>query len=211
MLPAAAALALAACNRARPAAVSEADRALGLRVGLSDSALTAIREIATGALAELRPMDSLGNALPARGVSFALPERQSLPAIARLRRRMGAGYLVFRAEQGFGHGPDSIAVMPGSDQFDALRVRGTSGPNYNITTDSAIALARRWDAEFGLDIVGAGLDWFEARFRRTPTDFLALARLLYRVCPDVVDQGSGTVEGLAGDMRQSNTLYCWWD
>lgn len=199
------------CGRSRFTPPSDADRALALRVGLTDSALIAIREIVSSPLGELRPLDSLGNLLPARGVSFALPQSQVERTIVRLRAGLGVNHLVFQADRSYGYGLDSVGIIPSRDPFDMLRVRSTSGVNYDISGDSVLALARRWDEQFGLEFTGAGPDWFEARLRRRPTDFLALARVLYAVCPDIVDQGTNTVEALADEMRRTNTLFCWWD
>ena len=39
----------------------------------------------------------------------------------------------------------------------------------------------------------------------------AFAREVYAFCPDVVDQGTETVEALAAEMKQENTVYLWWD
>jgi hypothetical protein len=199
-----------ACDKpqAVPAAGSEPDLA---SAGLSDSALSAIRATARGPLGALQPLDSLGNVLPARGVAFALPQNQVAGTIARLRTRLGEDYLVFIADRGYGYRPDSIGIIRSDDPFDMLRVRSTSGPNYDIAADSVLALARLWDKEFGLELVGAGTDWFEARFLKRPTDFLALARVVYALCPDVVEQGTNTVAALAAEMAKTNTLFCWWD
>jgi len=39
----------------------------------------------------------------------------------------------------------------------------------------------------------------------------ALARRFYAFCPDVVNQGTETVDALARELRESKQLYCWWD
>lgn len=180
-------------------------------VGLSDSALAIIREFASGPLGELHPVDSNGTVLPARGVSFALPQRQLESTMARLRARLGAGYLVFQADRGYGITPDSIGVIASADQFDILRVRSTDGINFDITNDSVLKLARIWHDQYGLEFTGAALDWFEARIIRPPADWLAFAQALYAVCPDIVDQGTNTVQALADELRRTKLLYCWWD
>ncbi len=63
----------------------------------------------------------------------------------------------------------------------------------------------------GLTVIGAGLDWTEARITRPPADMLPFARAVYQFSPDVVDQGTGSVEELAKEMRRSGTVYLWWD
>ncbi len=203
--------AVAACDKPAPAKPTAGERALATQVGLSDSALAIIRQIAAGPLGELRPLDSLGTPQAPRGVSFGLRQDQTRSTIARLRDRLGPGHLVFVSDRGYGITPDSIGIITGTDPFDILRVRSTDGINYGIDADSVLRIVQAWDQRFSLQITGAGMDWFEARFIVPPTDWLAFAREVHAVCPDVVEQGTETVEALAKEMREANTLYCWWD
>ena len=46
---------------------------------------------------------------------------------------------------------------------------------------------------------------------KPPADWMALAREVYEFCPDIVDQGTETVERLAYEMRVTNELFLWWD
>lgn len=55
------------------------------------------------------------------------------------------------------------------------------------------------------------LGFDEAVFKKTPADMDAFAREVYEFCPDVVDQGVGTVHALAREMRKTGALYLWWD
>ena len=70
---------------------------------------------------------------------------------------------------------------------------------------------REWDAKYGLDFVGADFDWFEAKFGTPPDDFAAFAREVYAFCPDIVDQGTGSMEELAQEIERPNSVYLWWD
>jgi hypothetical protein len=42
-------------------------------------------------------------------------------------------------------------------------------------------------------------------------DIAKLPAEVEALCPDVVSQGTGTVDALAHEVRSSGTLYCWWD
>ena len=199
------------CGPSRDTPQPAAKPIVAAEVGLPDSALAIVREVAAGPVTELLPYDSNGDLMPPRGVLFGVAHKQVKSKIARLRERLGAGYLVFEAQRGYGFSPDSIGVVGSSDRFDILRVRSTDGINYDITRDSVMALVRGWDAQFGLEFTGAARDWFEAKFIRPPADWLAFAAALYKVCPDIVDQGTNTVTALADEMRKTNVLFCWWD
>jgi hypothetical protein len=88
---------------------------------------------------------------------------------------------------------------------------GTNGWNYDISPDMIIARLKQWDAGFGLVLRGVAFDWVEAEFKTHPQDMLAFAKEVYEFCPDVVEQGTETVEALAEEMTRSNVLYLWWD
>ena len=60
-------------------------------------------------------------------------------------------------------------------------------------------------------LTGIGFDWVQGRFLAGVSDASALARRFYAFCPDIVNQGTGSVEALAQELRRSSTLYCWWD
>lgn len=40
---------------------------------------------------------------------------------------------------------------------------------------------------------------------------MAVANELYRYCPDIVDQGTGTLSALAADMVMGRWWNLWWD
>jgi Domain of unknown function (DUF4253) len=120
------------------------------------------------------------------------------------------GYSVYRSRMGVSGGPDELCVLM-TQQLDMaiLRYEQTDGINYDITTDSLIHTLEGWDLQ--LSIIGASHDWMEARIGKDIRDWHALAEQVYAFCPDVVDQGSGTVETLADEMERSKILYLWWD
>ena len=70
---------------------------------------------------------------------------------------------------------------------------------------------RNWDEKYGLRLNGAGMDWLFAEFENPPSDWTAFAREVYEFCPDVVDQGTGSVESLASEMKRMRGVYLWWD
>jgi len=107
--------------------------------------------------------------------------------------------------------PDSLALYPSTEPYAILRLVGTNGANYDIGPDSIVAWleALRRDQPFVL--TGIGFDWLEGRFTTPLADPDGLARRFNAFCPDIVTQGTGTVEGLARELRRSSQLYCWWD
>jgi hypothetical protein len=160
---------------------------------------------------QLRGMNDNGDEVPATGVLIDIADGQEGQIFGRLSRDLPPGYLAFCANRGYGTGPDGVAVLRAKDRFDPLRVMGTNGANFNIDTAKVISTLQEWDRRFGLELTGAGMDWTEARFKRQPPDMLAFAKEVNKFCPDVVDQGTGTVEALADEMKKENSVYLWWD
>jgi len=121
------------------------------------------------------------------------------------------GYFIYTSETNFGYSPDQVTVLRGKDQFDILRAEGTNGINHDVYPEDVIKKLTAWHKQFPFEIVGADNDWIEARFITRFRGMEKLAREVYDFCPDVVDQGTETVENLAMEMKQTNTLYLWWD
>ena len=152
------------------------------------------------------------NELPS-GITINVKYTKSVATVHQLQESVGLEYFVFISERNYGmHGnPDHITLLKTSDPYDALRIMQTNGTNYDIDTDTLIARLKEWDKRFGIKIQGASGDWVEAEFIHQPTDMMEFAKEVYKFCPDVVDQGTETVEKLASEMKDNNTLYLWWD
>ncbi len=209
LLVGALALAATVCNPA-PARLTPAEHALGARTGIPDSVVLALKRYGSD-LRQLEGVDSLGKKSAAPGISAALPEGQARRAVDELGKSVPAGFVVLRTEQGFGREPDRIAVVRARSGYDVLIMLGTNGWNLGIGPWQVAQWLRSWDQRVGLTVIGAGLDWTEARIAHPPADMLPFARAVYQFSPDVVDQGTGSVEELAKEMRRSGTVYLWWD
>jgi len=128
-----------------------------------------------------------------------------------LNRKLG--YYAFRIEQNFGIGnkQDKIAIVNITDQFELLNVMQIQGNDFQISNEDVIGWFKKWDAQFKFRITGVGIDFIEADILTEPTNYQKLATEIYSMCPDVVDQGTDTVEKLAKEMKGNKTMYFWWD
>jgi hypothetical protein len=146
------------------------------------------------------------------GLSFNVSEENSLDVLAALHDKYKPkGYLIYVSESNSGYGPDEITVLKTDDMFDALRFEGTNGINHDIFTEDIIEKLTTWDGQFGLDIFAANFDLVQAHYLKLPSELPAHAEETYAFCPDVVDQGTGSVEELQEQIRKSRQLYLWWD
>jgi Domain of unknown function (DUF4253) len=123
------------------------------------------------------------------------------------------GYTIFFLDRNFGinNKPDILGILKTTDKYQILRQVQTDGINWEIDNDSLLNLVKKFDKKYSLDLVGASGDWCEFIINKEPQNWLTLAKEAYKVCPDIVDQGSGTVEKLAAEMKQTKRLYFWWD
>ncbi|WP_447725554.1 DUF4253 domain-containing protein [Sphingomonas koreensis] len=81
-------------------------------------------------------------------------------------------------------------------------------PEYHVAT------LRDWNNRFGADLVGINGDTMNVRAQAILKDrkqALALARDLYGYCPDIVDQGVGSITALSAGLMASDWWYLWWD
>lgn len=146
------------------------------------------------------------------GITFSTDQQKAREIVLKLKDKFREkGYLIFISEMHFGYSPDYVAVIKSDDQFDILRVKQTDGINFGLDNDAVINRLQKWHELYPFKIIGADMDWLEAEFIQQPTDMLQFAKEVYEFCPDIVDQGTETVERLAKEMKKNNTLYLWWD
>lgn len=148
------------------------------------------------------------------GIVFTEENARSYNVVFQLKDDLKKmGYYIFMLENNFGIGTsaDYIAVLQDTDMYSILKKVGTAGTNYGIENDSLIKVIEGFNTQCDLELIGASGDWCEFIIHRAPADWLKFAREVEKVCPDVVEQGTGSVEALAEEMKTSNRLYFWWD
>jgi len=177
-------------------------------------AVRALERLTGGAATPLVGTDSVGDSLRTEGFAVSVSSARAERLVAGARPRfLEKGFYLFRSEQHFGIAgqSDRVALFPRGDRYEILRLMGTNGWNYDIGPDSIVAWLKALERDHPFVLTGMGFDWVEGRFRSAIRDADALARRFYAFCPDVVEQGTETVDALARDLRESQQLYCWWD
>lgn len=163
-------------------------------------------------LERLRGLNDKWEEVDANGLILMTAPERGEEILKTLRSALvTTGYTAYINDQGFGFGPDSIALLKNADPFVYLGIVGINGINYEIEHADVLRRLRVWDDQYGLNLVGAGFDWVQAEFSNPPNDWMSFAEEVYEFCPDVVDQGSGSIKSLASELRQINGVYLWWD
>jgi hypothetical protein len=80
-----------------------------------------------------------------------------------------------------------------------------------MLTEDLIKHLKKYDDEYGIRIFHAETDTIQFDLVNLPSDLGAFARDLYQFCPDIVDQGVGSVAALKEAIREHRQVYLWWD
>ena len=149
-----------------------------------------------------------------QGLVFAEKNSKSMNLVLSLKDKFREkGYSIFLLENnyGFNKEPDIIAVLKTTDKYSILQQIQTNGINYEIDTDSLISIIKKFDEKYSLELTWASGDCCMFIIHKTPENWLQIAQEAYDVCPDIVEQGAGSVEELAKEMKKDKILFFWWD
>ncbi len=179
-------------------------------------AVDALKRLTGDTAAPLIGTDSLGTEITTAGFTVGVGAARAEALIEAVQRLfLAQGFYLFRSEQHLGiQGQrDRVALYPGRDPYEILRLLGTNGWNFGIGPDSIVAWLRSLERDHPFVLTGIGFDWLAGRFIAEIPDAGAaeLARRFHAFCPDIVEQGTGSIVALARELRTTRQLYCWWD
>jgi hypothetical protein len=118
---------------------------------------------------------------------------------------------------GFSHRPNQrcvLAICRTQDASEAPAYLRFGGFNDCPAPAIHVAYLRDWQKRFGAVAFGITSDVIELYLEQPIVDkqiVANLAREQYRYSPDIVDQGTGTVERLALELWGSPGWFFWWD
>jgi hypothetical protein len=104
-----------------------------------------------------------------------------------------------------------VGLFPTDDALLALRAMGTNGANCDLSPDHVSEWLRELYGEHPFEITGLEHDVVDGFFLEEIPNTRKLAKRMYEFCPDIVDQGAGSVAALAKSLKESRRLYFWWD
>ncbi len=147
------------------------------------------------------------------GICFKIDSNQTgLNIIRKLRPIVEQkGYKLFLCDGNNLNDKNRIAIVRCDDEFTPLVFMQTNGINYGINNHKLILHLDSLNKMLDLKLVGADFDWCEFEIRKEPKDWRQLAQRLYEICPDIVEQGTGDIQTLEAELRNSKRLYFWFD
>lgn len=107
-----------------------------------------------------------------------------------------------------------IGLVPTFNPWEAPTLLGFSGPNGCPTPAEHSSVLRSWFERYGAEPIIVTRDVLELRVVRPPLSpeaALELAQQQFAYCDDIVYQGTGTLEALAGTLVGTPTWYFWWN
>ena len=120
------------------------------------------------------------------------------------------GYHLVAAGVPVGMG-SQVLLVPSPNQYAILAAMGTNGCNCGLSTPDVIRWLRQMETDHPFLIDGVRHDTVEGRFLEPIEEADALAERMYEFCPDIVDQGTGSVEALAKELARRQRFFFWWD
>jgi hypothetical protein len=148
--------------------------------------------------------------------SVVVPQEKAESLVRALRRELPPGYVAFIGTSRWlgkerHEGAVEVVAGPGQSQFEILRIAKSDAVNHGMETEALITRLQKYDRELGISLFQAETDTVAFDILREPKDWGAFARDLYDFCPDIVDQGVGSVEELEEQVRELRQVLLWWD
>ncbi|SMC25443.1 protein of unknown function [Andreprevotia lacus DSM 23236] len=148
-------------------------------------------------------------------ISALVPERRARRLLNLLRPRLPGGLVAFVGTTRSLCQPPAqgveLVVGHGQTQLDVLDIAASNAANFDMDTPQLKAVLARWQQAYGIDLWQAETDTVQLRLLQTPLGLMDFADEVYDFCPDIVNQGGGTVAALARDIAVQGELCLWWD
>lgn len=103
-----------------------------------------------------------------------------------------------------------LGLLPTANWREMLRAVVTFAGNYDLSNEDIVAWLETVFASDPFELAEFDGGTLRARFLAPVKDPAALAGAIHAFCPDVVDQGTGTVEAMAGSLMAERALFLWW-
>jgi hypothetical protein len=182
---------------------------------LNDVTGKKVRNYSTRDFGREKYLNALSVLIPAEPFTLYQNRPEYEQQLRLIRNRLPKGFVAFIGTTNHlgtsGEKGIEIVVAPGEDQFAILETAATDAVNYDMVTDDLIEKLEVWDSKYGIDIWQAETDTIQLKLLKLPKDVKSFAEEVYKFCPDIVDQGIGTVSALEKEIKRTKELFLWWD
>jgi hypothetical protein len=145
-------------------------------------------------------------------MSFHVPKEKGFAVLTNDHQRMLArGFYLFCYDEQLTGEKVRLALLPTTSRREVLLAWQTNGANYDLMPEDIVYWLDELEKEQPFELIGIGPDWCRGRFTTPIKNSRQLAKKMYEFCPDIVDQGVGTVAALAKELNKLQAFYFWWD
>jgi ankyrin repeat protein len=137
--------------------------------------------------------------------------RASLDPDQIQRQFLERGYFVYMPDHYSRGIPERFCILPTTDKYKVIALHQTNGCNCGIGPGYVVEWLQELEAEQPFTLTCIAHDTLAGKFLTPIADPDGWAEQMYEFCPDIVDQGCGSVERLAESLASSDNLFFWWD
>lgn len=158
-----------------------------------------------------RNLKNYSKNLPAAIIIRAKAENADLIVKKFARELKDKKLIVYKSAENYGNEDDIITILQSNNKLEPFLFEATNGVNYDIDTQMIINKLKDWDSKYGIELEAVGPDFVSGKFKNKPANIPKFAKEVYDFCPDIVDQGVGSIEELEKSLADSNEFFLWWD
>lgn len=104
-----------------------------------------------------------------------------------------------------------IIIIDGSDPYDIIKRIGTNGVNYDIYNSDVVNKLKEWNDQVNFKFVVIDVSRIHAYMGKLPNNIQSFSKDVYAFCPDVIDQGYGSMNKMISDYEENKYFWLWWD
>jgi len=179
--------------------------------GASKSFKDAVRAVAKLIDADAKPLKQVPGGVMFKDKSITRAKALELLAAHHAEYLKKGCYLFSCGRSVLDDEPDLLALLPTADKYAVMLAMGTNAANFDKGPVEVVEELRAIEQEQPFELTHITFDRLEGRWTTPIKNPGRFAKRLYQFCPDIVDQGVGSVAALSKTLKKSNRLYFWWD
>jgi len=123
------------------------------------------------------------------------------------------GCTLFRCGKAFLEDDELLGILPTTDPFEVIAAMGVAGPNYDVFPSEIVSELKDLYELVPFNVTLALYDTVELELEKPipKAQLQKWSNRLYKLCPDLVDQGFLSKRKLREHMAKETSLFLWWD